>query len=816
MRVPASLPALAILAGAALGTRIGGGSPVPGLALLLAAFGLAILAWLARRGLLFAGAIAAVFASGACVLAQRAEAEAADPLIRRELADAIARGPIWLEGHLREDAAPASNGIGLTVDVERWSRDPDTARALLGRSGVRLTVGGAIGLERASEWRAGRLVRVPALLRLPGRNQDPGVPDSRVALARRGVALVGSVKSGALVEVVARGWWGAELAAQARDLARRTIRRHVGRFDPQAEAIVIAILIGDRVGLDDEVQRRLQEAGTYHVIAISGGNIAIVAGVVLWLLRVGGAGHRVGSWVTIAVIGGYAGTVGGGASVARAALMAVIYLVGRQADYRGSPLNALAVAAALLLIASPGSVADAGFWLTFGATLGIMIGIEALGGSLPRARWLRLPAALLLTSVCAELALFPVMARVFSRVTFAGLALNFLAIPLMSVAQIAGMIVVPLSAVSARAADVAGFAAHLGATGLVESAGLVDLAPWLTYRLPPPHAAAVGGYYAGCVAWLAARNRVLARGSAGRAWARLRRGAAVVAAACGAWILVEPATLVAPGVAGRLRVTVIDVGHGDAVLVQLPDRRSFLVDAGGSMGGSSFDIGGRVVSPAVWALRTRRLDALVVSHPDPDHVGGAASVVRDLRPREIWEGVPVPSLAAWAQLRAQARSAGIAWVERHAGDVVSLGDVRLRVRHPPPPDWERQRVRNDDSLVLEFRYGAVSLVLPGDIGRDVERGLAASFEPAGLRVLKIPHHGSATSSSGEFVAALRPRIAILSAGATTKVSEEALRRYEQVGAAVYRTDRDGAVTLETDGRTVTVVTFTGATGVFTK
>jgi competence protein ComEC len=265
-----------------------------------------------------------------------------------------------------------------------------------------------------------------------------------------------------------------------------------------------------------------------------------------------------------------------------------------------------------------------------------------------------------------------------------------------------------------------------------------------------------------------------------------------------------------------LRVTVLDVGHGDAVLVQLPDRRSLLVDAGGSMSGSTFDIGGRVIAPALWALGTRRLDAFILSHADPDHAGGAAAVLRDFRPREIWEGTPVPPLAALQQLKAQAAAAGLRWTGRRAGDRVTFGDVVLTVRHPPPPDWERQRVRNDDSLVIEVGYGDVSFVLAGDVGRDVEAGLARAFAPSRLRVLKVPHHGSATSSSPAFLQALRPRIAIFSAGATTKVSGEVLRRYDDIGAVTYRTDRDGAVTLETDGHRVTVTTFRGATMVFTR
>jgi competence protein ComEC len=821
VRTPASIPAAAVVAGAALGTWIGAEPVLPGVVLLAVALAASALTFIARRPVSFTIAVAVVFASGACALAQRAESQAADPEFRRQLSDVVGRTPVWLEGRLRNDAAPGDNGVGLTLDVERWEH-AGTVREVAPScrpSGVRVSVAGAMAMDRLGEWRDGRGIRLPAFLRVPGRYQDPGVADGRLALARRGVALVGSVKSGALVEVRAPGSWGAEVAAGIRALTRRAVHRHVGRFDSQSEAIVVAILIGDRVGVDDEVQRRLQEAGTYHVMAISGGNIAIVAGVLLWLLRVAGAGHRAAGWVTMAALAGYAVVVGGGASVTRATLMAIIYLLARQAGHRGAPLNALAVSAALLLLGSPSSVADVGFWLTFGATLGIVLGIELAGSRLPRRGWLRLPAALMLTSGCAELALFPVSAFVFARVTFAGLALNFIAIPMMGVAEIAGIVSVLLSAVWAGAADAAGFAAHLGATGLVGSAGLVGLAPWSTYRLPPPAVLAVAAYYAGWAAWLATGRVGGAPGAAkvgGRPGRRVRAAALGVVIVSGAWILVEPVTLFAPGVRGRLRVTVADVGHGDAVLVQLPDRRSLLVDAGGSMSPAGFDVGGRVVAPTLWALGTRRLDVLVLSHADPDHAGGAASLVRDFRPREIWEGTPVPPLPVLRRLKAQAAAAGIRWREQHSGDRMRFGEVTLAVLHPPPPDWERQRVRNDDSLVIEVRWGETSFVLAGDIGRDVERDVAPAFDAAGIRVLKVPHHGSATSSSAGFVSVLRPRVAILSAGATTKVSDEVLRRYEEIGATLYRTDRDGAVTLETDGHRVTVTTFTGTTGVFTR
>src|SRR6185436_16672364 len=168
-----------------------------------------------------------------------------------------------------------------------------------------------------------------------------------------------------------------------------------------------------------------------------------------------------------------------------------------------------------------------------------------------------------------------------------------------------------------------------------------------------------------------------------------------------------------------LRVTFLDVGQGDAAIVQFPDGRSLSIDAGG-LPGSSFDLGGRGVTPELRAVGLRRLDYMSISHGDPDHMGGAVSVFRDFHPGEVWDGVPVPSHQPTRELRALADISGAAWRTLQAGDAMSFGSVGVSVHHPPRPDWERQRVRNDDSEVLEIRYGSVSFVFTGDIGREVE------------------------------------------------------------------------------------------------
>jgi competence protein ComEC len=714
-----------------------------------------------------------------------------------------------LDGHLRQDATPLGSGVSLSASVERVRLEDGWHDV---RGGVLVSVGGVLARDQVGRWRAGRRVRLPVLLREAAHYLDPGVGDYRVALARRGTALVGSVKSGALVEVVGHGGPFAEWSAAGRALARAALVGAVGRWSAESCAIVTAILIGDRAGLDDELQRRLQEAGTYHVIAISGGNIAILAGLMLTVCSVGGISSRLSHTLTAVALVAYAYLVGGGSSVVRATLMGVIYLLAWLEDQRSHPLNAIGVAGAVSLAVSPLSIFDPGFALTFGATIGIVVGAGRLARRLPRSMWLRAPVGLLLASLSAELALLPVSAYAFSRVTFAGLILNFAAIPLMSVAQVAGMIVLPLAAIHGGAACLAGYAAHLGARGLVWSAGLVDLAPWLSVRLPPPALWVIGLYYLG---WFARLCPIDAHATAWGDFARrlAHPAATLVVIGSGLWILMDPATLARPR-DGVLRLTCLDVGQGDSAVVRFPDGRTLLVDTGGLRGTSSFDIGGRVVSPALWALGVRRLDILAITHADPDHAGGAASVFRDFSPREIWEGIPVPANEDLQVLRRAAVAHAVAWRTLHAGDSATFGGTALRVLHPPVSDWERQRVRNDDSLVIELRLGRVSILLPGDVGAEVERSLTGGLQPSGLCVLKVPHHGSATSSSPALLVAARPTVAILSAGRGGWLGRGVLERYHAAGATMFRTDQDGAVTVETDGNRVEVTTHGGRHRIF--
>jgi len=799
VRYPAALPTLALAAGIAAGIFLPAGflSPSVFLSLLVGGWLSAAFALVTRCDRVFFFQILAGFTLCGLALGNQASGAALNtPLgiwFDRNLPPHQYQIFATIDGTLRSDAVRGVNGVMLSIDVDGLELDHQR-RAISG--GVIAGVGGDLSLGRLVEWRAGRRVRAPMSLRRPAEYLDPGVSDSQRDFEWRGTSLVGSVKSDALVEVIERGNPISEALAAIRSNVRTAVDAHVGPSSPRSAAVVTAILIGDRAGLDDEMQRQLQEAGTYHVIAISGGNIAILAGLCVVLLRIIRCGPRSAAAAIMLILIGYAFVVGGGSSVGRATLMAILYFAAQLGDHRSTPGNVAAVSAAALFCVNPLEVVDASFALTFGATVGLLAGMPRLQRPSRMPAWIYPPVALLAASICAEVALLPVSAFVFSRVTVAGLLLNFAAIPLMTVVQISGMLLVALAHMAPRAALWAGYVAHLGVAGILGSAQLVDLWPWMARRVPPPSLWLIAGYYGALLLALTKARR------------SFRAAGAAIAGLAGWWMLAEPVLQQSSG--QPLRVTFLDVGQGDAAIVQFPNGRTLSIDAGG-LAGTLFDIGSRVVSPAYWALGIRRLDYMSISHGDPDHIGGAASVFRDFRPAEIWEGVPVPPHEPTRRLRALADAAGVPWRTLQPGDHIAVGQALVTVHHPPPPDWERQRVRNDDSEVIEIRYGGVSFVFTGDIGRDTELAIAASFTEAPIRILKVPHHGSGTSSSTEFIRALRPDIGVISDGRGNPYGHpvpQVLERYRAAGAAIYRTDLDGAVTVETDGKTVRVHTFT--------
>jgi competence protein ComEC len=711
----------------------------------------------------------------------------------------------------------------------------------------------------------GDSIRTLAKLRRPRVYQNPGSFDFRRWMESiEDIYWVGTIKSPLLVEKIP-GSTPPQPAAFLERMRHRLLRGIDGLFVPwsaegRSGAVLKAVLLGDRTSLDSDTIENFRKTGLYHLLVIAGlhvGLLAMLVGMFFRILRVRSYGQSV---LILMFLLGYAALVEQRAPTLRATIMICIYLVGRLLYREHSALNAVGFAALLLLLHRPPWLFESGFQLSFAAALliaGLVVPIverttelyrRALWqlhdvdhdiNLLPRqaqfrldlrslVSWLRSRAAflgshptlseaivtrpvravlwaanMLLFSAILQLGLLLPMAETFHRVTFAGVGLNALAIPAMTLVLALALPTVLLSALAPALAAWPAKALALAVSGLFTLTDLPNLPAWLSYRIPEPP---------GWVAWGFALSILLAGLTLPRSlrafWASL---AALVV--FGALLSLHPFAPRLPS--GVLEVTALDCGGGEAIFVVLPDRTTLLVDAGGSRNrttqagafqGRRWDPGEDIVSPYLWSRGIRQVDILVLSHAHEDHLGGLSAVVRNFRIGEFWHGqnATTPTYQALLELVGQR---GIPNRDVAAGDLIARGGATIRVLWPKPGWPASAQPSNDDSVVLRIGHDATGVLLPGDVSQRVEEELLSSGAPLESRLLKVAHHGAKSSSTAEFLRRVSPRLALVTAeggGFMSLPSPETLARLRAAGARICRTDRDGAVTVEMRGSSLFV------------
>lgn len=599
--------------------------------------------------------------------------------------------------------------------------------------------------------------------------------------------------------------------------------------EPQA-GLAAGLLLGLRDLVPRDVSADFTAAGLNHVIAIDGWKVALVAGLIGVLVRPLPRRRRAAA-LALGIIG-YALLAGAGASVLRAALMALTGLIARETGRPRSAPAALGLAVLALLMLEPALGGDPAFHLSAAATAGL------IAWSGPTAAWLRarvparVPTVLLgwtAVSLVAQAVSVPVVLVDFGQFSPAAPLANILVAPL-----VPPVVLVVLAALATGALLAAGAPHLLGVPVSVAGGGLlgalmgfahaVAAIPFATVALDGPSSIAAG---LGATLALLAVSRPRVRGGLTRLVRRGPRPPAraprppgtppapgglvsrrqvlallalpVVAAAAGILVATRRAD-------GRLRATVLDVGQGDAILIE-GDRGARLLVDGGPDPDRLLALLDAQLPP--W---DRRLDLLVLTHPHEDHVGGFAALLGRYRVGSIFEPGMLGPGPAYHAFEAALRAAGRGTLRLADGDTLRLDDATIHVHWPVagsvprlPPDTGKGI--NDVSIVLDIRFGQRRLLLMGDTEEEVDPQLLEAGLTGPVDALKVAHHGSGTASTAPFLAAVRPRVAVVSVGAGNPYGHPApatIARLRAAGAAVYRTDLDGGVEISTDGRDLAV------------
>jgi len=655
-----------------------------------------------------------------------------------------------------------------------------------------------VGRGRPPEAGVGARVIVRGWFRAGRPAGNPGERSERAALRRRGLAGVLAVGEGSLVVRQAGGWSVRGMVAGVR---RRVVDSALAALPPPDGGLLLSLLLGIDTHLEPATYRQFSRAGLVHLMVVSGAQVAIVAGACAWTARLARLPVRAAAALTGLGVGAFALMVEWAPSIGRAVLMAAAaiggVLLGRPRDRAAT----LAAAALVLLAASPSALFDVGFQLSFAATWGLLFLAPAVGDHLQRlgAR----TASALGATLGAQLAVAPLLAAHFQTVSVAGLAANVLVLPLIAAVVPAGFAMIPIAACMPAAGAWLFSAMRPAVATLVWIGARFGDLSWATVAVPSVPGWAATLFFSALALWALAWSRA-------RAGTPLPRFSAVAYAAVAVALWLSQA-----GQPPReLEVTVLDVGQGDAILVQSPSGRAALIDGGGEIGAerAGWDVGQMRVVPALRRAGVRGLDVVVLTHPHEDHVGGLPAVVENFPVGLVLDpGVPHPS-PSYVRLLRLVEAGRIPYRAARAGMSIDLGaGVALSVLHPPEPvpDLEGDPV-HAGVVVSRLAFGRSAMLLTGDAEASVERYLIERGVLLESQVLKVGHHGSRTSTTRAFLAAVRPRYAVISVGADNPFGhphQMTLETLRASGADVLRTDRDGAVRLTSDGLRWRVATF---------
>lgn len=670
--------------------------------------------------------------------------------------------------------------------------------------------------------RAGQKIRFPARLK-PFRNfNNPGRYDYESAMNLKGLTCAAAVSDGRYIFPMGEGLL--PLHRKLMEKIQRPIRDFFRRnLSAEENALYRAMILGERQGISHALREPFNQTGLGHVLAVSGLHIGLVAWAAFFLFKWGLSRsytlslrvniRKPAALLTCLPVLGYVFIAGFQVSSQRAMIMVLIFLLSLVLGREKEIWSTLALAGLLILAIDPHALFSMSFQLSFSAVTGILWLTPAILGHIPapdRARQKTIFNGLYtyfigLIAVClsATIFLLPLVLFFFHRITLVTIPANLMVVPIL------GLWVIPLGLISAIVMPLSSAAAEfflqLGAWGLNIMMGIIrfwsDL-PWCSFWMIAPNLFEMLLFYTLLFFIFYLK---------GRTWAKT--GALIVVilvmADVGYWINKVQFN-------NKLRVSFIDVGQANACLVELPGGEKMMIDGGG-FPRDHFDVGKMVIAPFLWQSKILKIDYLVLSHPQSDHMNGLRFIAQAFHPKEFWYNGDEVGTPSFQELIHIIEEKNIK--KRMPADMTKgrkINGSNIEILHPKPDGQpmyllESETRLNNNSLVVKISFCGKSFLFPGDLESEGEKVLISNAtESLRSDVLLVPHHGSRSSSSIEFLKTVRPSICVISSGHNNFFGfphQETLQKLRDIRCRIIRIDRSGAVEITVGPETFETETY---------
>ena len=586
-----------------------------------------------------------------------------------------------------------------------------------------------------------------------------------------------------------------ELSEKVREKVRKFIEN---TLDNRSSGILQALIIGDDRKIEEDIQEQYKKAGMIHLLVVSGGHVAFLVMLITYILEMINIGKNKRKYSLILMIIMYIFITGCTPSVLRAGIATIIIIISSLIGRQNDTLTTIGLVALLLILENPNVIYSLSFELSFLRALGILLGSPKLNKTMNKVLRHKISEAVSLT-LSAQLFVSPITLYNFNTIYFGGVISNIFSMSLAGIIMMYGIILFPIYIAIPPFGMILAKPLELLIKLMNLIANIFSNVPFLNYILPTPNILQIIIYYAVLFYILEIDERIF--------WKRISNLPKVyskkhynklISLVCGVMsiLIVILITNILPK---PLEIAMIDVGHGDSILITTPHRKSILIDTGDSYisKGKKYDIGEKTVLPYLLDKGIGKIDLLVLSHLDSDHIGGFNSIINSLKVNKV--GISINNLVKHKgkdiEKMIEKKSEKV-YLKK--GKKFSIDGVNFTILSPNKKETVDDE--NNDSIVMLMEYEGVKALFMGDMESEAEEELLTQFNHLDIDILKAGHHGSITSTTESLIKATTPKIALISVGTRFESipSDIVLNRLRSAYSKIYRTDKMGEVVVKID------------------